>query len=78
MSERDINDLRNRISVQNKVIEHLIIRSELSLHLLSVILPKSGLMREDVKQKVEQFKYTSSEVSIEILEIERRKLINVI
>jgi len=78
MSERDINDLRNRISIQEKVIEHLVIRSELSLHLLSIVLPTSGLTSEAIKQKIEQFKYASSAVSIETLEIEKRKLINTI
>lgn len=78
MSERDINDLRNRIAIQDKVIEHLVVRSELSLQLLSVVLPTSGLTSESVKQKIEQFKCTSSAVSIETLEIEKRKLINAI
>ncbi|QXN65213.1 hypothetical protein [Serratia fonticola] len=78
MSERDINNLQNRISVQEKVIERLIIRSELSLHLLSMILPTSGLTSEALIYKIEQFKYSSPAVSMEALEIEKRKFIDII
>ncbi|MDK2376492.1 hypothetical protein [Serratia fonticola] len=75
MSERAINELRNRMSVQDKVIEHLRTRSELSLHVLSAVLPTTTLSIEAVKQKIEQFRYASAVVNADALEIEKRKLL---
>jgi len=75
MSEKAINELRNQISIQAEVIEHLLVRSELSLHLLSAVLTKSELSVDALKQKLEQFKYDSPSVSPSILEVEKRKFI---
>lgn len=78
MSERAINELRNQIAAQAEVIEHLLVRSELSLHLLFVVLPKGEFPVDAVKQKIEQFKYDSPSVSPNVLEIEKRKIIKIL
>ncbi|KFK95041.1 MULTISPECIES: hypothetical protein [unclassified Serratia (in: enterobacteria)] len=75
MSEKAINELRNKLSIQSEVIEHLLVRSELSLHLISAIIPTSQLGADQIKQKIEQFKYESPHISAEVLEMEKRKLI---
>lgn len=78
MSEKSINDLRVHISVQDKVIEHLVIRSELSSQLLSTMLSASGLSIEVIKQKIEQFRSSSPVVSDDAVEIEKRKLLQML
>lgn len=78
MSEKTINEILNRITIQDKVIEHLLIRSELSLHLLSTVLPISGLSIDAVKHKIETFNYLSPAVDLETLYFEKRKFINML
>ena len=75
MSERDINELRRRLSIQEAVIEHLVVRSELSLHLLSVVLPSSTLPAEAIRYQIEKFTLESPAINVAVLEMEKYKII---
>ncbi|WP_025123950.1 MULTISPECIES: hypothetical protein [unclassified Serratia (in: enterobacteria)] len=75
MSERAINELRHRLAKQEEVIEHLIVRSELSIQLVAEILTTSVLPLEEVMRRFERFQDISPLVNTEVLEIEKRKLI---
>jgi hypothetical protein len=75
MSERDINELRRRMSIQEEVIEHLVVRSELSLHLLSVVLPSSTLPADAIRYQIERFTLESPAINVTVLEMEKHKII---
>ncbi|OCJ27263.1 hypothetical protein A6U95_28620 [Serratia sp. 14-2641] len=75
MSDRDINELRRRLSIQEAVIEHLVVRSELSLYLLSTVLPSSTLPADAIRCKIEQFTLESPAINKAVLEMEKHKII---
>ncbi|WP_337262941.1 MULTISPECIES: hypothetical protein [unclassified Serratia (in: enterobacteria)] len=78
MSEKALNELRNNLSRQEEVIEHLLVRSEISLQVLSAVLHKRDIHLDALKLQIEQFKCNSSHVRPDILEIEKRRLIKVL
>lgn len=75
MSEREINELSNRMSIQEEVIEHLVVRSELLLHLLSFVLPSSTLPADEIRYQIEQFTLESPAINVAVLEMEKHKII---